>query len=322
MYKIAIIGAGQLGSRHLQGLTLAKLPMDIAIMDNSLQSLDVARGRYAEVETNHQINSIEFVQSMDKLPHELDLVIIATGSSPRREIIEQLLEAKKVKNLLLEKFLFPSIADYQAVEQLLSNNCLLSNTWINCPSRIFEGYVKLRQECINAKSIQFSVAGSDWGLACNSIHYIDLFVMLKGNDTINPIDISKLEPKIYQSKREGYVEFMGEIMVMTPRGDKLNIICRHNDPSAIITKIKVDNHLYVLDDATSEITKNGQPWSNLCLKYQSALTGPVAEHILGDGNVGLTPYSESAKLHVAFLKALVPLYNNLSGKQGDSCPIT
>ena len=29
MYKIAVIGAGQLGSRHLQGLKLSKLKSDI-----------------------------------------------------------------------------------------------------------------------------------------------------------------------------------------------------------------------------------------------------------------------------------------------------
>lgn len=322
MYKIAIIGAGQLGSRHLQGLKLAKLPMDISVIDSSQQSLDVARSRYEEVTANPLINSIEFIHSIDELSTELDLVIIATGSSPRRAIIEQLLTAKKVKNLLLEKFLFPSVADYQVVEQLLIDNNLLSNTWINCPSRIFEGYVKLRKECINAEVIEFSVAGSDWGLVCNSIHYIDLFAMLKGNAVIKTVDVSKLESKIYPSKRAGYIEFMGEVLVTTPQGDKLNIICRHNDPRAMATEIKVDNNLYVLDDASGDITKDGQPWSNLGLKYQSALTGTVAEHILSGNDVGLTPYSESAKFHVAFLMALVPFYNNLSGKQGDSCPIT
>lgn len=322
MYKIAIIGVGLLGSRHLQGLTLAKLPMDISVMDSSQQSLDVARGRYEEVATNPQINSIKFIHSIEELPNEIDLAIVATGSLPRRAIIEQLLAAKKVKNLLLEKFLFPSIADYQVIEHLLSVNGLLSNTWVNCPSRIFGGYVKLRKECLDAKSIEFSVVGSDWGLACNSIHYIDLFVMLKGNDAIDTINVSKLESKIYPSKRVGYVEFMGEVSLSTTRGDKLNIICRHNDPRAMAIEIKVDKNLYVLNEATGDITKDGQPWSNICIKYQSALTGDVAEHILGDGNVGLTPYSESAKLHVTFLKALVPFYNNLSGKQGDSCPIT
>lgn len=322
MYKIAIIGAGQLGSRHLQGLKLAKLPMDISIIDSSQQSLDVARSRYEEIEVNPQINSIEFIHSIDELPNELDLVIIATSSSPRRAIIEQLITTKEIKNLLLEKFLFPAISDYQAIEKLLATNDLLSHTWINCPSRIFEGYIKLSKECQNDKPIEFSVAGSDWGLACNSIHFIDLFAMLKGNAAIDAIDISKLDPEIYPSKRADYVEFMGEVSVTTSRGDKLNIICRHNDPRAMTKEFKIDNNLYIVDDATGKITKNGQPWSNLESKYQSALTGTVTEHILGDGNVGLPLYYESAKLHVAFLKALVPFYNNLSSKQGDSCPIT
>ena len=35
MYKIAVIGAGQLGSRHLQGLKLSKLKSDIWVVDNN-----------------------------------------------------------------------------------------------------------------------------------------------------------------------------------------------------------------------------------------------------------------------------------------------
>ena len=37
MYKIAVIGAGQLGSRHLQGLKLSKLKSDIWVVAHSKQ---------------------------------------------------------------------------------------------------------------------------------------------------------------------------------------------------------------------------------------------------------------------------------------------
>ena len=55
MYNIAIIGAGQLGSRHLQGLKLAKLPIKIQVVDSSAESLAVAKSRYEEVVTNHKV---------------------------------------------------------------------------------------------------------------------------------------------------------------------------------------------------------------------------------------------------------------------------
>lgn len=46
MYKIAVIGAGQLGSRHLQGLKLSKLKSDIWVVDNNPNSLQIAQQRY------------------------------------------------------------------------------------------------------------------------------------------------------------------------------------------------------------------------------------------------------------------------------------
>ncbi len=46
MFNVAIIGAGQLGSRHLQGLKLSSSPLSITVMDSNDESLRVAKERY------------------------------------------------------------------------------------------------------------------------------------------------------------------------------------------------------------------------------------------------------------------------------------
>jgi prephenate dehydrogenase len=46
MFQVAIIGAGQLGSLHLQGLKSASSPLSITVMDSSEDSLRVAEERY------------------------------------------------------------------------------------------------------------------------------------------------------------------------------------------------------------------------------------------------------------------------------------
>lgn len=43
MKNISIIGAGQLGSRHLQGLMTAQTEMNIWVVDQSLDSLNTAK---------------------------------------------------------------------------------------------------------------------------------------------------------------------------------------------------------------------------------------------------------------------------------------
>ena len=49
MKQVAVIGAGQLGSRHLQGLKVASSPMEITVMDSNEDSLKIAKERYDAV---------------------------------------------------------------------------------------------------------------------------------------------------------------------------------------------------------------------------------------------------------------------------------
>ena len=70
MYKIAVIGAGQLGSRHLQGLKLSKLNLEYWVVDNNSNSLQIAQQRYEEGEVNSN-QTIYYLQLIEQLPTEL-----------------------------------------------------------------------------------------------------------------------------------------------------------------------------------------------------------------------------------------------------------
>ena len=106
MYNIAIIGSGQLGSRHLQGLAKIDMEINIEVADLNVQSLELARKRYEEIPANPSVKSISFFQSIEDLNDSLDLVIVATNADIRYELVVQLLRAKKVKNIILEKVVF------------------------------------------------------------------------------------------------------------------------------------------------------------------------------------------------------------------------
>ena len=137
MYNVTIIGVGQLGSRHLQGLKRSQLELDIWCVDSNVSSLDTAKKRYEEIP--EEINKeIHFVQSIESLPVSIDLVIVATSSKSRAFVIKCLLERCKVKYLVLEKFLFPRLEEYSEVQSLLDRNNIIA--WVNCPRRMFDYY--------------------------------------------------------------------------------------------------------------------------------------------------------------------------------------
>ena len=48
-YSIAVIGAGEVGSRHLQALALLKRPVKIFVVDPSNESLRIAKERFQQV---------------------------------------------------------------------------------------------------------------------------------------------------------------------------------------------------------------------------------------------------------------------------------
>ena len=80
-FNIVLIGAGQLGSRHLQGLAKISHESHITVVDPNPESLELAKVRYAECPENPKIRKIEFVSDMSFLTSELDCVIIATNSN-------------------------------------------------------------------------------------------------------------------------------------------------------------------------------------------------------------------------------------------------
>ena len=80
MKKTALIGAGQLGSRHLQGLAKSDLEISIEVLEPFEDSRNTAKQRFEEIPTNKNIKSIDFHENISLLSDELDLVIVATNA--------------------------------------------------------------------------------------------------------------------------------------------------------------------------------------------------------------------------------------------------
>ena len=141
--QIAIIGAGQLGSRHLQGLAKLQLECEITVIDPMSASLAVARQRFDEMPVNPAMRGVRYQTEIGDLPLDLDLVIIATTADIRLAVMESLLAHSKVRCLLLEKVLFQDLADYPEAQALLAAHQV--RTWVNCPRRVFPIYQEVRE---------------------------------------------------------------------------------------------------------------------------------------------------------------------------------
>ena len=323
--KIALIGAGQLGSRHLQGLAKSDLEIDIEVLEPFENSIKLAKSRFEEMPKNKNIIGIKYIENFSEISDVLDLAIVATNSDVRFDIVEKLLTSKKVKNLVLEKVLFQKIEDYKKIDELLRS----TNTrcWVNHPRRMFPLYRRLKYELQNSKFVNFLVSGGNWGLACNGLHFLDCFSYLT-----NEIDLRLsgiyLEDRLYDTKRKGFNEIGGMISGALGNRATFSINCFPENYSPVQFCIVSDNINVLIDEANNwyRISDNKNNWipedkTEKIVYFQSELTNILINDIFND-TCGLPTYDEAMMLHVQYLTFILEHINSFSDIKYDFCPIT
>ena len=321
--QIAIIGAGQLGSRHLQGLTKSTKKLVISIVDPNKDSLNNSEKKYLDVENPSQINKISYHKNMNDLPDCIDVVIIATTASVRRIVVENLLSQTTVKYLILEKIVFQKSDDFIPIQNLLDKTG--TKTWINCIRRSYPIYKELKK-IINGRILKINVSGNNWGMASNSIHMIDLLVFLTGQMNLN-FDTRELSNAVYPSRRDGYKELRGKFIVRTNRGDILEIMDHNSfEDGELKIVINTEKKEIIVDEIKGLLIQNQSKGPhikrNIKIPYQSEITGQLVDQILDTGQSDLTPYEECMTYHIPMIDAFNNHISNVIQKKVTTCPIT
>ena len=219
--NIAVIGSGNVGSRHVQGLASSVAKMNVFVTDLKKNNLEKTKKLILEnnLDNNKNIN-ISFNQTISKINNSIDLAIISTNSDVRRQVIEKLVSLNDVKNIILEKIAFQNIDDFDFIIKLLDRKKIKS--YINFQRRFCKSYHNLKKEISKEKKIYISVVGRDWGLVSNTLHMLDLFAYLTNTKKISIKEVS-LNNKIYDSHRKGFVELKGTLIFSSDRGDILRL---------------------------------------------------------------------------------------------------
>lgn len=303
MRNIAIIGAGQLGSRHLQALALYNGELNIYIIDPKNASLEISKKRYEQVD-NYQNKNIYFGNHISILPKKLDFAIIATTSAQRLEILKQLLKHSKVDYLLMEKFLFPKVNEYEQALKLISDNKV--KAYVNCARRAWPIYQEIRNAVSGDLNINVTVSGSNWNMASNSIHFFDLYFYLSGDKKMK-ISTKALDPELISNKRDGYIEVTGALNGISSNGEiQLNSNNLESAPVEIL--IESDKHKYIILEEKEvvriyEDDKNYVREEKIKALKQSELTHNIFQQLIETDTCDLVPFEESTTHHLLLLNA-------------------
>jgi predicted dehydrogenase len=324
MIIITIIGVGNLGAWHLQAVVQMTQPIKIYVVDVLSSSLNAAQAAYDQV-PHDSVVEIQFLNSVKQISEDIDVAVIATSSLSRRQVIGELVNHIHVKYLVLEKFLFPALNDYDATASLLTDaSC---KAWVNCARRMQPLYQELKKHFQSESNIVCSVTGGNWGLGCNGIHMVDMLAFLL-EDTSFSFNTTYLDPGYVGNKRHGYIEFTG---TLTGRSNKCAFISLYSDRNnsyPMVISIQNQNIRCIIEESLGRafIAKRENDWAvvpmEFSILYQSQLTGLLVGEIMNTANCQLPVYEESSCLHKSLLSAYLSHYNACRSEAASICPIT
>ena len=322
--KVAVIGLGKIGCRHLEALFKSIFPIELYGIDPQKSSVDIARKSIEDLPINKYVKSVSITKELKQLPKTLDLVVIATNSDIRLKILTELLDHVDVNFVILEKILFQRKKDLKQGKGILNKSG--SEAWVNCPRRMWPLYRNIKRYFYGKNKVSYNLSGGNWGMGCNAIHFIDCFEYLT-NSKLKEINTKLLDQVIHNSKRKGFIEFTGILevsfdnqnsMILESVADNLSnlfsITISSEDTTISIDENLGNGEIILQDEPKKEFT--------FTVPFQSELTNLVAKEIMFDSKCFLTPYDESAMQHRVLLDAFNEHSGNILGKKIEYCRIT
>jgi len=321
MTKIAIVGTGALGARHLQALGRLEGPIWVDLIDPVPSARDKAMALLAEVDGIR--GDVRQYSRIDEVALPPDIAIVATNARERATAVQQLCSLG-CRALILEKVLFTRHEDYALAGDAIRKAG--AKVWVNCVRRTAPRFHRL-QELITDRPVSYRVEGYDWGLACNVIHHLDEWMFLSRAQDVALT--GRFDSEMILARRQGYFEVSGTLSGtagvhtfeavnrrgqenMRPPGDR-TITIRCEDVQVEIGQAAQE---LVVWCGGQVVTREHYP-----VAMQSEATAWHIATILTGGEPSLPRYEESAKLHLALLDTLMPHFQSLDPSLTE-CPVT
>lgn len=326
MKQILIIGAGQLGSRHLQGVLKSELDFEVTVVDPNSSSLKIAKSRADEISHQKKIN---FSETIEFVPKKIDIAIVATNANVREKVVTELLQSITVEFLILEKVLFQDLAAYEKIGELINDYKV--KTWVNHPRRVFSHYQEIRKHIVdnNLSLKTFVASGNDWGLGCNGLHLLDLCSYLSNNSRIETINTNQLDKNILSSKREGFIEFTGSLSVYFENNVHAEINSNNAESGSITIFIATEKDKWLIRESNKIAVIHLDEKQEIPIKiaeynpqFQSNLSTFLVQDLLTLKSCTLPTYKEACELHKPFIQALLQFQNEVENNSIEHLKIT
>ncbi len=321
--KILLVGCGNIGSRHLQALVKLPFDVEVDIVEPSKMAQNLAKQRLTEINYLKKNHTLTWHSDILELNSPSDLVILATTSKNRINLVNTLLKLNN-KKFLIEKIVCQSVPEYNSLLKKLKKSNAIG--WVNTNMRYFDSYKKIKNYFKNSKIIHISLTTSgNYGLGTNAIHYLDFFSWLI-NDYDISLDGTFLTNKLFPNKRsKDLIEFAGLISGSSKNGSTITVNFIPNCNLPLLLNIYGNNNKHLLINESKEKIFNSIDKTipfNFIYEHTSDLTTKIVVDILKKNKCTLTTIENSYYLHKELIKTLSKHMEKLIHKPIKQCPIT
>jgi predicted dehydrogenase len=217
--RILLVGAGQIGSRHLQALASIPDVAEVVAVDPDPQARDRALARWREI-AGHAGKTITFHSEFGALKAErYDLAVLATSAPGRLDLLRRVVDLG-VRRVLSEKLLFQSVAQLDRALTLCDARDV--TVYPNYVYRFAAPWAEVARKAAG-RPVAMSVEAGDIGLATNLPHWLDLFEFISGSP-LTELSIALARPAIASKRGGGLVEVAGSARGSTASGSTVSLM--------------------------------------------------------------------------------------------------
>ena len=304
-FSILILGAGQLGSRYVQGLVASRFVLEITVVDPSSESMETAKSRWVEAGGHESSHQVRWLGSLPSSLQRVDVALVVTSAIGRAGLVDKIVRTIDVRYWVLEKVLTQSSEELRVIHSALEG---CEGAWVNTPRRMMSWHQSLKDVFANRGPLQVSYSAGLWGLACNSIHFIDLVAWWSGESLVS-VDTSGLDHHWHESKRTGYFEIAGELVAHFSNGTSLRLRSKEGAQSQPIQVILSDGIIWDVDEAAGTAFSSSEEKLYGRIELQSQLSVRLVDDILQLGRCDLPSFVVSSAMHAIFLDAMLVHWN-------------
>ncbi len=313
--KFLIIGFGSIGKRYLQAIEATKIKCEIFIYD-------IDKSKY---ESKNKKYNIFYLKNLNQLKNKIDFCFFSSNSNQRFETIQNTFQYVRPKYIIIEKIISQSAKDLNKIYNLFKKYKMLGKVWVNTHYRTYKIFEKTINLEIKRNLHSIEVKGTNWGLICNSIHYIDLYSYIL-NTKIKKIDTRNLKKKWVRAKRKGFFENYGELKVIFYNKKILTLSCKKtpkiNDTNTYHIIKLMNGRIIKIHEEAGKVYFNNILNSKFFLEPVSKKMRSFILDIHRKNYCNLTSISNSIDQHIKFISQLIKFWNKHHKKNINNIKVT